>query len=424
MRAPFAVDLINTGRDLLQELGKRGSSIRKVLSDLEVPDGERSDLEDELTGLSQKILEESRTLQSVSRALQSLHNQIGTMGSPALSPLPGKLEELARLISIDLDTGSGGLPLRLHGSGTRSLASLQVQSVLYERRLGRDETTLSPTPVTLVEEPEAHLHPQAVQELGPLLRLLQGQKVVTTHSPQLVSHVDPRAIRLLRPGSHGLSLVDLGPASSDAAAPHRAFRPALHLEEMEKMKRLIERPFGELLFADAIVVGDGATERAFLPAIIRCALAHRAHGVCVVDPGSLGSEHGRAIVKFAHMTDTPWVALADGDKAGQEAVALLLPVGGGDKSRIVWVNGVDANGQPHAGAFEDMVHSFDAGLCRQACDTVRPDLSSEPVLTVMKKTKGAIGATLADLWVEKFPSPTQWPLPLQELTTRLGSELS
>ena len=50
---------------------------------------------------------------------------------------------------------------------------------------------------------------------------------------------------------------------------------------MEKLKRLAERPFGDLLFASAIVVGDGATERAFLPVVLHEALGPLAHGISV-----------------------------------------------------------------------------------------------------------------------------------------------
>ena len=422
-RSILSVDLINTGRDLLDELNRRGSSIRRILSDLEIPGSQSAALEERLLDLSKSILGESETLKSVRSALDDLHKAVGSIGSPSLNPLPANLDELARLISIGLDTGNGPLPMRLHGAGSRSLASLQVQGVLYDRRLGRDGTALRPSPITLVEEPEAHLHPQAAMELAALLGSLQGQKVVTTHSAHLITSVDHSSVRLLRTGKANIEVIDLGPASSLATATHRAFRPDLHADEIEKLKRLVERPFGELIFATAMVLGDGATERAFLPAVIRHALGGKAHGICVVDPGSLNNELATAAVKFAQMTSTPWVLFADSDVDGQMAVAKLLSLGHSDSTRVIWINGVDSDGNPVDGAIESLLLQFDEGMCRRACLEVRPDLASQATLPLMKKLKGSSGASLAQHLISEYPDASVWPLPLKTLLERLESEL-
>jgi putative ATP-dependent endonuclease of OLD family len=423
-RKIVAVDLVDTRRDLMEELGRRGSAIRKILSDLEVDAEIRKSLEDELADLGGNIVRGSATLTSVRVALEELHQLIGSMGLPQLNPLPLTLEELARSVSVDLNTGAGALPIRMHGSGSRSLASLQVQGVLYDRRLGRDGSSLLPHPLTLVEEPEAHLHPQASFELPYLLGALRGQKVVSTHSSQLVSTVDPRAIRVLRGNPPAISLVDLGPADSAADAPHRAFRPDTHTEEMEKLKRQVERPFGELLFAKAFVVGDGATERAFLPVIIRHALGHAAHGVCAIDPGSMSSPLAKAGVKFAVMTGTPWVLFADGDAEGVAAAEELVTDGGGDRSRLIWIETPSDAGTSTLCAFEAMMANFDPDICWAACEDVRPGIDrSKPLLKTMKAFKGSIGVALARRLIEKYPESSDWPSALGNLIARLQEDL-
>jgi putative ATP-dependent endonuclease of OLD family len=208
-RSLIAAHLVETTRDLVDELTRRGSAVRRVLSDLEVPANERGKIEDELKNLGQRIVSGSTTLDAVKQALERLETTIGSIGRPALNPLPIRLEELARSVAIDLDAGTGALPIRLHGSGARSLASLQVQSVLYDRRLGADGTAIRPQPVTLIEEPEAHLHPQATFELADLLTNTRGQVVASTHSSHLVTTVSPRSIRLLRQEGAASAVVDL-----------------------------------------------------------------------------------------------------------------------------------------------------------------------------------------------------------------------
>lgn len=422
-RSLFAADLVETKRDLVEELTRRGSAVRRVLSDLEVDDATRADLEHRLSELSGEIVGQSATLNAVKAALDELETLIG-IGTPSLNPLPIRLEELSRSVAIDLDTGSGALPVRLHGAGARSLASLQVQGVLYERRLGLDGPTMRPHPVTLIEEPEAHLHPQASLELAGLLSALTGQIVASTHSSHLVSAVDPRSIRLIRQDGGTSVVVDLGPVRAPDETTHRALRPSTHAAEMEKLKRLVERPFGELLFASAIVIGDGATERAFLPLVIRHALGKKAHGVCVIDPESMAGPLAHAAVKFAKLVDIPWVLFSDSDGAGKaDAQGLVDQHAAGDATHLVWIVSDGGDGAVE-GAIERMLIAFDELLCHAACMDIRPDLdANQATIELLQQLKGSVGTCLARRLIEQHSDHSQWPTALRDLIERIDDAL-
>jgi len=423
-RALFASDLVETKRDLVEELTRRGSAVRRVLSDLEVDDGTRADLERRLSELGEEIVGQSATLNAVKASLEDLETLIG-IGAPSVNPLPIRLEELSRSVAIDLDTGAGALPVRLHGAGARSLASLQVQGVLYERRLGQDGPTMRPHPLTLIEEPEAHLHPQSSRELAGLLSALRGQVIASTHSSHLVSAVDPRSIRLIRQDGGTTTVVDLGPVRTPDETTPRALRPGTHAEEMEKLKRMVERPFGELLFASAIVIGDGATERAFLPLVLRHALGKRAHGVCVIDPESMAGSVAVAAVKFAKLIDVPWVLFSDSDGAGRaDAQRLIDEHAAGDAAYVVWIVSDGAQGSTGGSAIERMLVEFDEPLCRDACLDVRPDLdASRPAIELLKQLKGSVGTGLARRLIEQYNDWTQWPTAICTLIARLDEAL-
>jgi putative ATP-dependent endonuclease of the OLD family len=407
---------IDARRDLALEINTRGTAAQRVLSDLEIEDVERQRIEGELEALGGDIVAASGSLGAMSDALRKGDKVTAGFGTPSLAPLPLRLEELSRALSLDLDSGSGPLPVRFHGSGPRSLASVLVQQVVYERRLGAGGTDAGVHPVTLLEEPEAHLHPQLQQSLPELLQAVPGQVIASTHSTHFAAELPPAMLRLLKESDGELVLVDLTPVegakdASDAIVP-------LTREEYEKFRRLIERPLGELLFADAVVIGDGATERALLPPLLAHALGARARGVVAVDPGSMNHPLAQTVVKFADAVGMPWFLFADGDDAGRKAVKSILKSRGCEEDEDSCV--AFAHGD---GTTEDLLIEFDEGLCQRALDAVRPLDVGETLLEGMARSKGGLGRHLAQELVDGYPDQADWPDALQALCRMVGDAL-
>lgn len=410
-RRVLAADITGTGRDLAIELGRPGTSIRRVLDDLEVSETARGPLEENLRTLGDQIVGESSALGAVTDRLHDLANAVSGIGSPHVSALPGRLEELVRLIDIALDTGAGAMPMRLHGAGARSLASLQVQSVLYDRRLGRDGSNFPIHPITLVEEPEAHLHPQACFDLADLLLGVSGQVVVSTHSSHLVTVVDPGSIRLVRIGDDGCSVRDMTPSDSAATTPP-ALRADLAQVEWEKIKKLVERPFGELLFAGAIVIGDGASERGFLPHVLRKALGSRASEICVVDPSAMSQSE--PLIKYAEAAGIPCVAFLDCDDQGRNDERRMRP-----SAVRVWATGDKSKD----GSLEEILVEHDEDWVLTRCRKHLPQVPGS-ALERLTALKGTYGSPLGRAFVEDFPDPKEWPLGLQQLVDALSPNVT
>lgn len=422
--------LVNTKRDLVEDLTQRNSAIRRLLSDLEIDASVRGDLEKKLMELSEQIVSSSQSLASVQESLGELTSLIGSLGEPGVRALPGRLEDLWQAVSIDLDTGSGGLPARFHGAGARSLASLQIQRLLYHKLLGKDIGTFTPWPLTMIEEPEVHLHPQAQAELPELFSSIPGQKIISSHSPHLVTFIEPRSIRVLRNGLDGLRITDFAEDNSGSPGMIRVRRPDRHFEEMEKLKRLVERPFGELIFADMIVMGDGATERAFLPLVIKDALGPIAHGVTVVNPEGLSKNAvTNAIHKFSQLNGITWLAFCDGDEQGLIAQSQLVDLAEGDQTRVI---GIKSPSNPFDDvAFETMLVAFDEELCVDACREIGFVGGPPDVFNFMKSKKGSMGRILAIKFLEKYPwdepsgaHGSSWPPCLRDLINQIDADLT
>lgn len=426
-------ELVDTRRDLDAELRQRGTAIRRILNDLQVANPERESLEQHLADLGDDILNNSETLQVLRHSLNSLERYVDAVGPARVDPVPRTLEELARTVGVSFDDGSVPLASRLHGSGVRSLASLLAQDVFYSQALGADGGDIRPHPVALIEEPEAHLHPHAILEVAALLEAGGKQVVATTHSPLLASTVAPLCLQLLRrDGTGGYGAIDFGPAKPDEHDKRRTKDRHLYAEEMERLKRLVERPFGELLFARAVVVGDGATERAFLPPILRESMGSLANGVSVIDSGGMNNDLVQAVIKFARHAELRLVVFADSDTEGRNRVQTLISRGVLDESvEVVWAGGPDtASHGSRAGrstAIERMLADAAPEACLAACEVMgAPAVDIGDLLPTMKDLKGTIGTALAREFLRRHPytGGTDWPEPLRRLTTLLREGLA
>jgi len=315
--------MIDASRDLVAEMGNQTSAWGRVLSDLKIPDlpdlanaqldpaGKRA-LEQDLRLISERVRQASPVLTQLHDDLKAMANTQASVGNVALVALPLRIEELAKTIEILLQQSNAAqLPLRFHGLGSRSLAALLVFRTMCVLKIGADHG-VKPHLITLLEEPEAHLHPHAITALIATIAQLPGQRILSTHSPTLVADVTPACVRILRRDSNSISVTSLGPDTP---------------KKMEQFRRFFGRPFGEMFFARLAVLGDGVTERNALPILVGLALRidPAALGVTFIDSKSMSNHRQlNPILSALHELRIPWLCYADNDTAGIEALTKLV----------------------------------------------------------------------------------------------------
>lgn len=307
--ALVAFALLDADRDLVEQLRLRHSPWAQLLAQLDLPVAVIRDIEAALSGVGEKVVNESVVLKRLRDQLTELQKALATIATVRLEPVPVRIDELARAIDVVMAApGSPELPLRQQGLGSRSLAELLVFRAFAATLTGLGEA-LRPQSVSCFEEPEAHLHPQAQVAITRLIDGMPGQRIITTHSPQLASEVNLTSVRLFRRSGRGVEV--LRPSS-------------LSDEDLVKVRRLVERPYGQVLFARLVIIPDGATERGALPVFARAYWnGTELEGKCVtmVDPESLANAH--ALVKLLEDLGIPWLLLADGDTAAKKALTRI-----------------------------------------------------------------------------------------------------
>ena len=133
-----------------------------------------------------------------------------TAGDLQLRAVPLKAWDLVSRSEIILrnQTNSPWLPLRRHGQGVQSLSVVFLFET-FVRQLLNEIYGIGSAPVLAIEEPEAHLHPQAARTMWGHINELPGQKIITTHSPYFVQHAPFRSIRLVRCAAEGTEVTAL-----------------------------------------------------------------------------------------------------------------------------------------------------------------------------------------------------------------------
>lgn len=302
LQSLFSVYYLTAIRDAARDFSPKSSFWGPFLRNPAIPDAIKTQLEQELAALNAKILTADQRLKSVTANLGKAQKVVtlGQIDTVSIDALPTQIWDLLSRAQVNIAAVTGAsLPLLKHGAGTQSLASIFLFEAFLAAGLGKSDPLASS--MLQIEEPEAHLHPSAVRALWPTLASTPGQKVIATHSGDLLSEVPIESIRRLRRTSTGLEVARLQPG-------------ALTTDELRKAKYHVRRNRGELFFARVWLLYEGESDYWLLSEVARLAgISLEEKGVRLVEYANVGLE---AMLKLADQFGINWHCLFDGDNAG------------------------------------------------------------------------------------------------------------
>lgn len=261
-------------RDAQRELDSgSGTRLASIIRHL-VPEDQREAFVSEARN-AMKALEEHDTIQTVNKSLQSHLSGLTDASREQMVAAGFDPPELARLArSLRLKMAERDVEFAdLAASGLGYTNLLFMATVIVELQHAKD----SELTIFLVEEPEAHLHPQLQAVLldflleqadksvrddsgGPAGRI---QVIATTHSPNLASAV----------GSANVVVMRSAYPESDTKIPESVAIPLSRIElddrERRKVDQYLDVTRSELLFTRRAILVEGIAEAVLLPALAR-----------------------------------------------------------------------------------------------------------------------------------------------------------
>jgi putative ATP-dependent endonuclease of OLD family len=294
---------IDAQRDVLQDIRDKNSFLGRLTSKIQFDKKKVMEIEKLLANLNDKIINDSKILKHLVQKLSELGDIIGSQGtSVEITPVHKKIRDIGKGLNIHLrEQETESLPLEYHGIGTRSWASLltlkafiswNAQESLQEKEAFH--------PLLALEEPESHLHPNAQRHLISQLIQMEGQKIVSTHSPFIAATCPLASIRHFYKTNNGTEIGTLE-------------KSLLNIHEIKKIEREILLSKGEILFAKCIVLCEGITEEQMLPIFAKEYFKKEPFelGICFVGTGS-GTNY-ESFIRFCRSINIPWFILGDSE---------------------------------------------------------------------------------------------------------------
>lgn len=192
---------------------------------------------------------------------------------PRLSLVSRRFEEVIHKITVIFEQGADGKERSLDvlSDGQKSLFYFALAAAVFDlerqvaggklKGFGDDRLRIPALSIFALEEPENHLSPyflaRIIEQVRSLTQGEGGQALITSHSPAVLSRVEPNEVRYCRQGlKTRISTV-------------RAIRLPAAADEASKFVRGALLAYPELYFARFVLLVEGDSERIVLPVLAK-----------------------------------------------------------------------------------------------------------------------------------------------------------
>ncbi|MFO0793048.1 MAG: AAA family ATPase [Candidatus Brocadiaceae bacterium] len=289
-------------RDILEDMKVRNSYLGKMISKIEYSKEDVKKIEQQIKKLNEQAVSSSSILSNIKATLKELDSAMDTSSEGVeITPFTKKIRDLNKGLSIYYSDKKDSFPMEYHGMGTRSWSSLLTLKAfinLLDKNAEKEQTPFFP--ILAIEEPEAHLHPNAQKKLYSQIEGVKGQKFISTHSPYVAASAELSQIRNFYKDDVSVAC---GAINTQELTP----------EDIRRIKRQVINTRGELFFSKAIVFFEGETEEQALPIFAEHYFKKTPVEIGLDFVGVGGYGNYLPFLRVAEALKIPWFILSDGE---------------------------------------------------------------------------------------------------------------
>ena len=311
-------------RDADREFKPNSKFWKPFVRSLNIDVKRRKELENELSAVNKQVIDMHTSFDAVKNNLKKIAEMIPPYNQDpvTIQAIPDRMFDVLSRAQIMLTSATGAdIPLRRHGEGMQSLAVVCLFTAFLSSKLIETYEKYA-SPILAIEEPEAHLHPSAILAVIDILENMDGQKIVTTHSGDMIAGIPMESLRRLH-------------RKDGAITVNQINKGAFNDEEMRKIKYHVSATRGNLLFARYWLLVEGETDRMiFERCSAACGYDIMRYGIYCVE---YATSNLTTLLKFANQLGIEWSVVADGDgEGGKYAKYAQKCLEGRDESRYVY----------------------------------------------------------------------------------------
>lgn len=304
-------------RDVTEDIRDRKSYFGKATSKVDLNKEKIEELESKLNAVNQEIISNISAIEDTKDSLSKIGDTLGGSNSSVqIEPLSRKINDLHKGMDITFKDGEAAtFSVAQHGMGTRSWISFLTLGAYvnyFYKNIKESDEDADDFVLLSLEEPEAHLHPQAQKQIYQQLLDFRGQKIVSTHSTSVLAQAELRDIIQFK--------------KKDGRTCICKFQIENYNDiELQKIKREVIRTQGELIFSNAIVMCEGITEEQEIPIYFKefFGIEPIFLGINII---GIGGQNYSTYMKFIKEFQMDWYIFSDGENEAIKSVSNAVDI--------------------------------------------------------------------------------------------------